>query len=193
MKKSMLMLFAIGAFMCSCKKNSSLNGTDGQKAGDVNFTSLKTNGIVASNDSAFYVSTYAGSSTTSGSTNGSTPLTSTFHTPEGLAFDSNGNMFVADCGNNLIRKITPAGVVSNFAGSTTAGYVDGTGTAAKFDSPIRIAIDGSNNMYVADRDNNRIRKITPAGVVTTIAGGGTGANSFNFPIDVCVTADGSTL
>ncbi|GAB3915484.1 phosphodiester glycosidase family protein [Mucilaginibacter boryungensis] len=193
MKNFIYVCFALAIGMCSCKKP--LNSVTPVDATGSAFGSpkLKENGIVASNDSAFYVSTYAGTAGTYGTTNGSTPSTSTFHTPEGLAFDSNGNMFVADCGNNLIRKITPAGVVSTFAGSTTAGLVDGTGTAARFDSPIRIAIDGSNNIYVADRDNNRIRKITSAGVVTTIAGGGTAPNSFNFPIDVAVTSDGSTL
>ena len=80
------------------------------------------------------------------------------------------NLYVADTGNNLIQKITPAGVVSTFAGSGTAGDDDGTGTAAQFDYPRGVAVDSSGNLYVADHNNNRIRGITSERKVTTIAG-----------------------
>ena len=83
--------------------------------------------------------------------------------------DSAGNLYFADSCNHKIKKITPAGVVTTFAGSTS-GFLDDTGTAAKFKSPYGLAIDGSDNIYVADRSNNRIRMITPAAVVTTIMG-----------------------
>ncbi|RYU90744.1 T9SS type A sorting domain-containing protein [Mucilaginibacter terrigena] len=96
--------------------------------------------------------------------------------PYQSVFDASGNLFVADVGSNTIKKITPAGVVSIFAGSTvgTAGTANGTGTAARFSSPDGIAIDPSDNLYVADYSNNRIRKITPAGVVSNFATGITG-------------------
>ena len=103
--------------------------------------------------------------------------TASFNGPRDVAISSNGDLFVTDSGNHVIRRITPAGVVSTFAGggapgAHAPGFVDGTGTAAMFDAPVGLAIDSADNLYVADDNNQSIRKITPAGVVTTLAGGG---------------------
>jgi sugar lactone lactonase YvrE len=93
-----------------------------------------------------------------------------FYAPQGLAVDASGNVFVCDFGNNVIRKISTTGMVSTFAGNTIPNYVDGSATAAEFDGPAAVALDKTGNLYVADHNNNVIRKVTPAGVVSTVAG-----------------------
>lgn len=95
-----------------------------------------------------------------------------FNQPYSAVFDKNGNLFVTDEFNHQIRKITPQGVVTVFAGNGEAGFADGTGTAARFNMPMGIVIDAQDNLYVADYSNNSIRKVTPQGVVTTVAGTG---------------------
>ncbi len=122
-----------------------------------------------------------------------------FYQPTGVALDAAGNVYVADAENNRIRKITPAGAVSTLAGSGTSGSVDGTGTAAQFFSPRSVAVDASGNVYVADGANHLIRKITPAGEVSTLAGSGEDgfadgegtAAQFYFPKGIAVDASGN--
>jgi sugar lactone lactonase YvrE len=94
-----------------------------------------------------------------------------FNTPSGLAIDTTGNIYVADTGNNVIRKITPQGLVSTLAGNGKAGYLDGKASEAQFNGPIGIAVDKADKLYVADTYNDRIRVITPDGQVSTLAGG----------------------
>ncbi len=96
--------------------------------------------------------------------------TAQFYGPQGLAVDAQGNVFVADFGNNVIRKISTTGVVSTVAGNPVGGYLDGAATVAKFSSPAAVAVDKQGNLFVADFNNNMIRKITSAGVVSTVAG-----------------------
>ncbi|MDV6215472.1 hypothetical protein R1T15_13245 [Mucilaginibacter sp. L3T2-6] len=119
--------------------------------------------------SSVLVSTLAGSETY-GSADG-TGSSASFHRPRGIAVDRWGYVYVADSGNGLIRKISPGGVVKTFAGSSD-GFADGTGTSAKFSLPLDVATDAAGNVYVADNYNKRIRKISPEGVVTTLAGSG---------------------
>jgi sugar lactone lactonase YvrE len=116
------------------------------------------------------VTTLAGSAGNSGSVDG-TNSTARFLQPWGLAIDSDGNLYVAEYGNHTIRKVTPAGVVTTIAGNpSTPGSADGTNTTARFNFPTAVTVDNSNNVYVADAANHTIRKVTPAGVVTTVAG-----------------------
>ncbi len=94
-----------------------------------------------------------------------------FNTPSALTIDTNDVLYVADTGNNSIRKIMPDGTVTTLAGNGEAGHLDGQGRAAQFNGPVGIAVDTHGNVYVADSYNDRIRKVTPDGFVTTIAGG----------------------
>jgi len=118
------------------------------------------------------VTTLAGSGA-QGATNGPGSEAS-FNLPDGIAVDSFGIVYVADTYNNMIRKITPDGVVSTIAGTGSYGFTNGPGASATFNEPMGIAVDTSGNLYVADGYNQVIRKITPDGTVSTFAGGGGG-------------------
>ena len=116
------------------------------------------------------VSTLAGVSGIHGSTDG-TSSSARFWAPFGIAVDRSGNVYVADTANNTIRKIAPDGVVSTLAGlAGHPGGIDGIGANARFRNPWGVAVDDADNVFVADMSNDTIRKITPTGVVSTLAG-----------------------
>jgi sugar lactone lactonase YvrE len=154
-------------------------------------TSIPTNSGV--------VTTLAGSVGVTGATNAS-GTNATFSYPEGIAVDAYGYVYVGDYMNNMIRKISPGGAVTTFAGSGATGSTDATGTNASFDNPAGVALDSFGNLYVVDNSDNLIRKISPAGAVTTIAGqvgGGYADNAvgtnalFNGPMGIAVDTAGN--
>ena len=147
----------------------------------------------------YTVKTFSG---ISGYFNG-TGTSAAFNGPQAVTYDSSGNLYVADTGNNVIRKITSAGVVTTLAGAGSFGASNGIGTAASFGYPTGLAVDSTGtNLYVADQYNNLVRAIVIAtGAVTTLAGSGsngfangTGTSAtFNNPSGLCLDSTGSNL
>lgn len=135
-----------------------------------------------------------------GFTNGPVAV-ATMRYPNSVAVDAVGNVYFSDKDNHSIRRISTTGSVVTIAGNGTAGFINGTGAAARFNSPMGIDIDNVGNIYVADFGNHAIRKVTPAGVVTTVAGGiGAGmvdgliaVAKFNGPMDVACDSMTSNL
>jgi sugar lactone lactonase YvrE len=165
-------------------------------AGNV-YVSDTNNSTLRKVTSAGVVTTFAGAPEGADGTGAAAKLTN----PYGAAVDSSGNIYVADSTNHTLRKVTSAGVVTTLAGTAGLfGSADGTGAAARFKAPSAVAVDGSGNVYVADTNNNTIRTVTSAGVVTTLAGtagvngsaNGTGPSAnFFFPDGVAVDGSGN--
>ena len=179
-------------------------------AGSV-FVADTYNHLIRKVTAAGVVTTLAGKAgrDTTGSADG-TGTAAEFYLPQGVAVDSAGNAYVADTSNQTIRKVTPGGAVTTLAGNASitdtyghalGGFADGTGTAARFDHPTGVAVDRAGTIYVADIANHLIRKVSAAGVVTTLAGkpgtyggyaDGTGSTAqFNAPASVAVDRAGN--
>jgi len=146
------------------------------------------------------VSTLAGRVRIPGSADG-TGTNAFFYAPAAVALDAAGNLYVTDAYNNIVRKVTPAGVVTTLAGLASTGSTDGATNVATFAQPYSLALDGATNLYVTDSVNDTIRKVTPSGIVTTLAGqvgvrgsaDGTGTNAqFNAALGI-VSDPGGTL
>ena len=145
------------------------------------------------------VTTLAGTAGTFGSVN-ALGTAASFYNPHGLALDGSANLYVADASNNLIRLISPVAQVSNLAGvQGLPGWVEGTGITVRFNNPTGVAVDEVGNAYVAEAGDNVIRKISAAGISSTVAGtalvtgaanGAGSAASFYQPVDVAVSGGG---
>jgi hypothetical protein len=175
------------------------SGTAVNGAGDV-YVADAGNHVIRRVTPAGAVTTVAGSAGAPGRADG-TGGAARFTNPRGVAVDGTGNVYVADAGNHLIRKATAAGVVTTLAGlAGNPGSADGAGTAARFNYPRGVAVDGTGNVYVADSLNGTIRKVTPAGVVATLAGsagaigdadGAGGTARFGYPLGIAVDGGGN--
>jgi hypothetical protein len=128
------------------------------------------------------ITTVAGNGTAGYSGNGGPATSAKLSSPSGTAIDKNGNLYIADTGNNVIRKVTAAGVISTIAGNSMCEMNNqginthvgdgGPATSAELCAPTGVAVDNSLNLYIADTADNRIRKVTAAGIISTVAGNG---------------------
>ncbi|MCG6146519.1 SMP-30/gluconolactonase/LRE family protein [Leptospira bandrabouensis] len=170
--------------------------------GDPKSSNFITNLLLSKSSSIQWeVTTFAGMAGVSGFSDGQGSIAK-FNSPKGLTIDSEDNLYVADSVNGTIRRITSAGIVSTFAGnaSVAGSNVDGVGSSARFNSPSDICIDSQGTLYVADTNNQTIRKINASAEVTTIAGfassagfqNGNGTNSrFYLPEGITIDINGN--
>ena len=121
----------------------------------------------------------------------STDSLAMFNNPQGLAIDASGNIYVADRGNNVIREILTTGRTKTIAGNKVKGFIDATGELAFFNNPSGVAVDKAGNIYVTDQGNSSLRKITTAGVVTTLVGNPVQTTLFNYPSALTIDPSGN--
>jgi uncharacterized protein (TIGR03437 family) len=149
------------------------------------------------------ISTFAGNGTLSYSGDGGAAIQAQLNTPQGVAADAAGNLYIADTLNNVVRKVSANGTISNFAGNGSAGNSgDGSAaTKAQLNGPQGLAVDASGNVFIADTLNAKVRKVSASGVISTVAGNGTpgyggdgsgaGSAQLNLPIGVAVDSSGN--
>ncbi|WP_406429997.1 NHL repeat-containing protein [Streptomyces sp. NBC_00631] len=124
------------------------------------------------------------------------------YNPYGTAVDGAGNLYIADASNHRVRKVTPGGIITTVAGNGQAGFVSdgGPAVATSLNNPYAVAVDGAGNLYIADHSNHRVRKVTPGGIITTVAGNGQAgfvsdggpavATKLHYPLGVAVDRSG---
>ena len=197
----------------STRVNTNMYGIAVDNNGNIYFADTFNHRIFVRNQSTGATSIFAGSSAATGVAGfvDGIGTYARFNSPYGLAVDSALNVYVADLDNHAIRKITSAGVVTTVAGGQyllynsvtvpsnrgASGYTDGIGTSALFNKPSGVVIDSANNLFVTDSENNRIRKIVPGGVVTTVAGSGAIGNvdgqdvaaQLNYPTGIAIDSN----
>ncbi|HEY6392401.1 MAG TPA: SMP-30/gluconolactonase/LRE family protein [Bryobacteraceae bacterium] len=129
------------------------------------------------------ITTYAGNGTAGFAGDGSAATNAKLNDPIGLALDSSGNLYIADAGNNAIRKVTTSGTISTIAGNNTAGYSGdgGAATSAQLNDPVAVAVDTSGNVYIADANNFVIRMISGTTISTIVGGAATPFTQLNHP------------
>jgi len=143
-------------------------------------TTVTTNVTVSSFGGPAIITTIAGNGTGgygAGTGDGGAATATDLHNPFCVAIDASGNIYIADQSNNRIRKVSASGIISTVAGNGAAGYGAGSGdggaaTATDLYNPTGVAVDGSGNIYIADHSNNRIRKVSASGIISTVAGNG---------------------
>ena len=156
-------------------------------SGNVYFTDYANSRVRKVNTSGI-ITTVAGIGTTAFSGDGSAATLAAIGQPWGVTTDLAGNIYVSDVANDRVRKINTSGIISTYAGSSSAGYGgDGSAaTAASLNQPTGIVMDGLGNLFIADLINNRIRKVNSAGIISTVVGNGTGG----FGGDACIATGG---
>ena len=132
------------------------------------------NDLVRKVTPAGIITTVAGNGAYVYSGDGGPTASAQLYQPEGVAVDAAGNLYIADAGNNRVRRVFPGGIIATVAGNGSPGYSGDGGPAsiAQLSRPEGVAVDAASNLYIADANNGRIRKVTPAGIITTVAGGG---------------------
>ena len=120
------------------------------------------------------ITTVAGNGSAGYSGDGGPATSAQLSLPAGVAVDGSGNLYIADSGNNRIRKVSATGIITTVAGNGSPGYSGdgGPATSAQLNQPAGVAVDASGNLYIADSSNNRIRKVSATGIITTVAGNG---------------------
>lgn len=149
------------------------------------------------------ITTVAGNGTSGYLSDGVSATSTRVNQPYGVAVDGSGNFYIADTWNHRVRKVSSTGIISTIAGTGTSGFSGdgGAATAAALSGPTGVTLDNSGNIYIADQQNNRVRKISTSGVITSIAGNGTGgfsgdggaatAAGLSFPTGVLVDGSGN--